>query len=110
MSAAQLGKRLGISSQGVLDLEQREKNESVSVGKLRAAAEALGCDLTIVFVPRRPLTTMLEEQARVKATEERNRVVHTMRLEAQDEGVDAALGMTEATREWLTTRAARLWD
>jgi predicted DNA-binding mobile mystery protein A len=110
MSAAQLGKRLGMSAQGVFDLEHREQDETVSVAKLRQAADALGCDLKVVFVPRRPLTAMLEEQARAKALGERNRITHTMRLEAQADGVDDALDESASMRDWLTTRVARLWD
>lgn len=110
MTMAQLGSRLGISPQSVLDLEQRETKETISVAKLREAAEALECELKIVFVPRGSLESTMRRQAVRKAHEERDRLIHTMRLEAQGEGVDAVLDEERAIDRWLTERARRLWD
>jgi predicted DNA-binding mobile mystery protein A len=110
MTLAQLGRRLGVSPQSVLSLEQRELEETISVGKLREAAEAMACDLRVVFVPRTSLETTVREQATRRAREERERLVHTMRLEDQEQGVDAVLDEQRAIDAWLTTRARRLWD
>ena len=110
MTLAQLGRRLRISPQSVRNLEEREKAETVSVAKLREAAEALDCELKIVFVPRSSLESTIREQATRKARDERNRLVHTMRLEAQDVGVDDVLNERRAIEQWLTKRARRLWD
>lgn len=110
MTMAQLGARLRISPQSVLDLEQREKRETISVSKLREAAEALECELKIVFVPRSSLESAMHQQATRKAREERNRLIHTMRLEAQGEGVEEVLDEGRAIERWLTERARRLWD
>lgn len=110
MTMAQFGTRLGVSPQSVQDLEQREQKETISVGKLREAAEALGCELKIVFVPRLSLESAIREQAARKAREERNRLLHTMRLEAQGEGVEEVLDEGRAIELWLTKRARRLWD
>jgi len=110
MTMAQLGTRLRISAQSVQDLEQREKLETISVAKLREAAEALECELRIVFVPRSSLESAMREQAARKAREERNRLIHTMRLEAQGEGVEEVLDEGRAIELWLTDRARRLWD
>lgn len=110
MTMAQFGTRLGVSPQSVQDLEQREQKETISVAKLREAAEALGCELKIVFVPRLSLESAIREQAARKAREERNRLLHTMRLEAQGEGVEEVLDEGRAIELWLTKRARRLWD
>ncbi len=110
MTMAQFGTRLGVSPQSVQDLEQREQKETISVGKLREAAEALGCELKIVFVPRLSLESAIREQAARKAREERNRLLHTMRLEAQGEGVEEVFDEGRAIELWLTKRARRLWD
>ena len=110
MSADQLGKRLGMSQQGVSDLERREANGTITLAKLGEAAHALGCDAVVVFVPREPLEEIVQRQARAKAKAERNRLVHTMRLEAQESGVEAALDPVKASREWLTTRLRELWS
>ena len=110
MTKAQLGRRLKISPQSVQALEAREQKETISVAKLREAAEALECDIKIVFVPRTSLETTLRQQAGRKVREERNRILHTMRLEAQAEGVEEVLDEEIALEAWLTTRARRLWD
>ena len=110
MTMAQLGTRLRIAPQSVQSLEQREKKETISVAKLREAAEALDCELKIAFVPRSSLESTIRQQAARKAREERNRLIHTMRLEAQGEGVEEVLDEERATELWLTKRSRRLWD
>jgi len=110
MTAAQLGKRMGLSPQGVLDTERRESDGSLTLGKLRTAAAALGCEVRIAFVPRPSLEGIVREQAAQKARDERNRLVHTMRLEAQEEGVAQVLDEGRAREALLTTRIAQLWD
>lgn len=110
MTMAQFGRRLQISPQSVQNLEERERKETVSIAKLREAAEALECELRIVFVPRTSLESTVRSQAARKAREERNRIVHTMRLEAQDAGIEEVLDEPRATALWLTTRARKLWD
>jgi predicted DNA-binding mobile mystery protein A len=110
MSLAQLGRRLGVSPQSVLSLEQRELEETISVGKLREAADAMGCELRVVFLPRTSLEEAVREQATRQARAERQRLLHTMRLEAQDDGVDAVLDEQRAIDAWMTTRSRRLWD
>ena len=110
MTLAQFGKRLGMSPQGAVELERRERDGSVTVGRLSAAATALGCELKLVFVPRTSLEDSVRAQATAKARADRNRLLHTMRLEAQGEGVDDVLDEEKAVEDWLTARAARLWD
>ena len=110
MSAAQLGKKLGMTQQGVLDLERRETNGSITISKLSEAAAALNCELQVIFVPKQSLEETVRLQAEAKARDERNRIVHTMRLEAQHDGVDEALNDSSASDVWMTTRISRLWD
>lgn len=110
MSASQLGRRLRISQQGALDLERREREESITVAKLRQVASALGCELHFALVPKPSLEETVQQQAVVKARDERDRIAHTMRLEAQEEGVEGALAAGADAASWTTTRIARLWD
>lgn len=110
MSAAQLGKRLGVSRQEAADLERRERSGSITLSTLAKVAEALDCDLQVTFVPKTSLDETVRRQAAAKARAERNRVLHTMRLEAQDEGVDDALAQRHGAGDWLTARVATLWD
>jgi hypothetical protein len=48
---------------------------------LRRAADALGCDLVYLLVPRRPLTTVVHERVRDLARSQAAAVEQTMRLE-----------------------------
>lgn len=110
MTAAQLGRRLQISAHGVLDLERREANETITLGTLRKAANALNADLVIAVIPREPLEHSVREQALSKAKHDRNRIVHTMRLESQEAGTEGALDQQKSLESWLTTRIGKLWD
>lgn len=110
MSSVQLGRRLGVSQQEAADLERRETTGSISIATLTKAAAALGCELRLTFVPKPSFEGIAREQAASKARAERNRVVHTMRLEAQEEGVEAVLGDDAAVDTWLTKRLPHLWD
>jgi predicted DNA-binding mobile mystery protein A len=110
MSMRQLGKRLGVSPQAIVAFERREQDGTISVAKLKAAAEAMGCQLKFVFVPAPSLEEIIRTQATMKAREERDRLVHTMKLEDQDEGVEATLDESKAIERWLTARAGQLWD
>ncbi len=110
MTAPQLGARMGISDQSVLDLERRELEGTITVAKLQKAAAALNCELRTVLVPTSSLEESVQRQADEKARSEQNDIIHTMRLEAQAEGVEEALARTRAREAWLTTRLARLWD
>jgi len=69
MSAAQLGARLGLTRQGVADLERREVSRGATLAALEKAAEALDADLVYAIVPRTSLSKMLRKQARKRAEE-----------------------------------------
>ena len=101
---------MGVSQQTVAGLEKRERNGSISISSLRRAAEALNCDVRIVFVPKTSLEATVHAQAEAKAHAARNRVVHTMALEDQAEGVREALDLRSAPETWLRKRFAHLWD
>jgi predicted DNA-binding mobile mystery protein A len=110
MTATQLARRMNMKPQSVLDLEKREVAGTITLATLEKAARALECELKIVFVPRTSLDEMLRDQAMMKAVDERNRVAHSMHLEAQDQGVETTLDVEKIADSWLTTRRARLWD
>jgi len=110
MSAGQLGARLGMTRQGVIDVEKRESAESISLGTLRKVAQGLECDLVVALVPKDSFENIVRQQAMRKALHERNRVVQTMRLEAQEPGVDEALDFNKGVESWMAARSSRLWD
>lgn len=110
MTAGQLGARLGMTRQGVIDVERRESAESISIGTLRKVAQGLQCDLIVALVPKDSFESIVRQQAIRKARNERNRVVHTMRLEEQEPGVDEALDLNKGVESWMAARSSRLWD
>ncbi len=110
MSQTQLARRVGVTGEAVSKWESREPLGNITVTTLRRAAEALECDLLVTFVPRAGLQRTVESQAIQRATEERNRIVHTMRLENQDAGVDDALTPDVSVGDWLTRRSKEIWD
>lgn len=110
MSASQLANRLGVTQQAVANTERNERSGTVSLVTLAKVADALDCELVVEFQPRTSLEETVRRQATNKAIAERNRVVHTMRLEAQHEGVEQVLDTDAAVREWMTTRISKLWD
>lgn len=74
---------MGISPKTIPDIERSEVAETIKLETLRRAANALNCDLAYVLVPRTPLDTMVEEQARLKALRHLDPVAHHGLLENQ---------------------------
>jgi hypothetical protein len=53
---------------------------------------------------------MVRRQAVAKARQQHNRVLHTMNLEDQGDGVLQAADLEKSVEGWLTKRTSRLWD
>ena len=98
MPATVLADRLGTTSGAVIRLEQSEAADRIQLNSLRRAADALGCDLVYLLVPRRPLETVLHERARELARTQAAAVEQTMRLEGQEEGLTSDLERQIAER------------
>jgi predicted DNA-binding mobile mystery protein A len=86
MSAAALAARLGTTAGAVTRLEQSEAGDRIRLDTLRRAADALGCDLVYLLVPRRPLNAIVRDRARELAHRQVSAVEQTMRLEDQATG------------------------
>ncbi|MBK5270897.1 MAG: mobile mystery protein A [Bacteroidia bacterium] len=85
MSMLQLGKRLSITKQSVLDIERREKDGSISIKALREAARALDMQLVYGFVPNDgSLEQLIDRKAKELATQIVQRTSQTMKLEDQE--------------------------
>jgi predicted DNA-binding mobile mystery protein A len=84
MSTKQMAQRMGVTQSRVSQLEHAEADDSIHLGTLRRAAEALGCELHYVFVPAAPLQDAVRQQARAKAHALVGGATHTMRLEDQE--------------------------
>jgi predicted DNA-binding mobile mystery protein A len=106
MSAAVLAARLGITAGAATRLEQSEAANRIQLDTLRRAADALGCDLVYLLVPRRPLDAVVRDRARELARRQIAAVEQTMRLEDQATGM--ASEMEERFAEQLLERGG-LW-
>src|SRR5207244_7957204 len=95
----EMAKRLGKVPSLAFYLERSEAEYRITLGNLREAAEALGCQLVYALVPRDgSLQSLSEKCAREKATENVRAVEHTMALE------DKAVGGVEDKIEEETRR------
>ena len=93
MTGQDLAARMGVSRVAVNKLEASERAGTVQLNTLARAADALGCDLVYVLVPRIPLEEQVHRQATAVALAELGPVATTMALEAQglDRGDTATL-------------------
>ena len=107
MSAAAVAARLGTTAGAVTRLEQSEAADRIRLDTLRRAADALGCDLVYLLVPRRPLTAVVRERARELAHRQVAAIEQTMRLE--DQATCATSEMEDQLTEQLLERGG-LWS
>jgi predicted DNA-binding mobile mystery protein A len=84
MSMQQLGSRLSVSRQAVMDIEKREQEGSISIKSLREIARVLDMQLVYGFVPNDgSLEALIEKRAIKLATQIVMRTANTMKLEDQ---------------------------
>lgn len=107
MSTAALAARLGITAGAVTRLEQSEAADRIRLDTLRRAADALGCDLVYLLVPRRPLAAVVQDRARELARSQVAAVEQTMLLEDQATGQTSEL--EDRLAEQLLERGS-LWS
>ena len=87
VTVREMAKRLRKSPSIVIYLEKSEAEDRISLGNLRAAADALGCRLVYALVPKSgSIQELSEQRARAKASENVRAVEHTMALEDQAVG------------------------
>jgi predicted DNA-binding mobile mystery protein A len=111
MSAQQLGKRLGISKQGVANLERNEVRKTLSLESLERAARALGCRVVYALVPDEPLESQLDTQAIIVARKKLQRVRHSMALEDQRPPDELhELQVKELAKKLKEHLSSDLWD
>lgn len=85
MSLKQLANRISITKQSVQEMEQREKDGSISLKSLREAARALDMELVYGFVPKDgSLDALIDRKSRELATRIVSRTSNTMKLEDQE--------------------------
>jgi predicted DNA-binding mobile mystery protein A len=87
ITVREMAKRLHKAPSVAAHLERSEAEYRITLGSLRAAADALGCQLVYALVPKSgSLQELGEQRARTKATENVRAVEHSMALEDQAVG------------------------
>jgi predicted DNA-binding mobile mystery protein A len=85
MSLRHLGKRMGITAQSVREIEEREKNETISLKVLRQFGQSLDLKLVYGFVPKNEsLEAIIDKRAEELAKEIVMRTSISMKLEDQE--------------------------
>lgn len=110
MSLESFGQRLGVSRQTAHELSKAEQDGSLTIRRLRSAADALNCDLIVLVVPRQPLEQTVMDRARVVAREQVMRTSHSMALEEQsvsNESLDQMIH--DAVAAIIDESHSRLW-
>lgn len=112
MSMLQLGNKLSISKQAVLDIERREKDGSITIKSLREIGKAIDMELVYGFVPTDgSLDALIEKRAAILAAEIVMRASNTMKLEDQgnsNERIEMAI--KERTASIVNEMPKILWD
>lgn len=85
MSAAEMGRRMGVNHQRVFAIERAERDRAIQLDTLDRAAAALGCRVEYVLVPAdgSSLVEMVRRQAALKAGRDLRATDVTMQLEDQ---------------------------
>jgi predicted DNA-binding mobile mystery protein A len=111
MTQAQLARRMGISRPSLARLESNEVDHKLTLTSLRAAANALGCDLHYVLVPRIPLAKMIADQALRVASKRLGRINRSQALEASAIEPDSLSQATQDLAKEIEIRRPRdLWN
>ena len=87
VTVREMAKRLGKAPSVAAHLEKSEAEYRITLGKLRDAADALGCQLVYALVPKTgSISELSEKDARTRAAENVRAVEHSMALENQAVG------------------------
>ena len=112
MSMEQLGKKLSITKQGVMDIEKREKEGAITIKSMQEIAKAIDMQFVYGFVPDAgSLDQMIEMRALEMATKIVQRTSNTMKLEDQEnskERIEKAI--KERAAEIMNKTPKILWD
>jgi predicted DNA-binding mobile mystery protein A len=102
ISASEVARTLKTSRQLPVQLEKAEAEDRITLKSLRAAANALGCELVYALVPKaNTLQDLVQERVRAQAKDHVLGVEHSMALE------DQAVGRVDEAVEAETKRLLR---
>jgi len=115
MSTTELGRRMNITQQSVIDLERSEGRSTIQLDTLERAAAAMECELVYAIVPRTSLEEIVQARAHDKARQQLATVEHHSHLEDQsvsDADLEAqidevAAGLIDRRGLWRDTKVQR---
>ena len=112
MSMLQLGNKLSITKQGIMDIEKREMEGSITIKSLKELGRALDMQLVYGFVPNDgSLDALIERRATELATKIVNRSSNTMTLEDQGNSkYRIKKAIKERAEEIINEMPKILWD
>ena len=112
MSMQQLGMKLSVSKQAILDIEKREKSGSITIKSLKEIARALDMQLVYGFVPNDgSLDALIEKRATELATKIVLRTSNTIKLENQvNTNTRIEKAIKERAEEIKNEMPKILWD
>ena len=112
MSMQQLGNKLSITKQGVMDIEKREKEGAITIKSMQEIAKAMDMKFVYCFIPNAgSLEQMIESRASEIATKIVERTSNTMKLEDQANSrkrIENAI--KERASEIINKTPKILWD
>ena len=112
MSMEQLGRKLSITKQGVMDIEKREKEGAITIKAMQEIAKAMDTQFVYGFLPNAgSLEQMIETRALEIAKTIVQRTSTTMKLEDQvnsKERIENAI--KERATEIINKTPKILWD
>jgi predicted DNA-binding mobile mystery protein A len=110
MSSYQLAERMGISQSTVMDIENSERNGTITLKSLERAAAALGCKLVYGLVPESSLEQIVQEQSLLRAKQLSKTIFRTMALEKQaTSSTENELLVRELAEDILLKGRRELW-
>lgn len=112
MSLRQLGKRMGITPQSVKEIEDRERNDAVSIKVMKQVGQALGMKFVYGFIPsEKNLDAMIQKRAREMADDIIFRTHIHKHLKTRGSDADDLLReIVEKTNELRSKMPSSLWD
>lgn len=112
MSLRQLGIKMGIKPQSVKEIEEREKNGTISLNVLRQFGSSLNLKFVYGFIPKEDsLETIIEKRATEIAQTIVNRTSISMKLEHQENNPKRIKkAIQDKTNEIMLEMPKYLWD
>jgi predicted DNA-binding mobile mystery protein A len=109
MTERALASRMRVTQPTLRKLEKREREDTITLGSLRRAADALDADLVYALIPRRKLRDAITAQAQQVAEARMRPIARTMQLEGQALTTEQLRQQTDDLARELEAHPNKLW-